>query len=123
VCVYRVSPSRLGRWLLFGLSLAEIGARELVAIGALRAVTRRARIHIERASALGRGRVDGVRAARGLKIAEPRRHTLDCGVVDGLGRDAGAERGGQIAFGQRWVVAIPVQLHAFARLLVEDGGK
>ena len=44
-------------------------------------------------------------------------------MVDGLGRDAGAERGRQIAFGQRWVVAVPVQLHALARLLVEDGGK
>src|SRR4029079_3714401 len=66
---------------------------------------------------------DGVWTARGLKIAEPCGHALDCGVVDGLGRDAGAERGRQIAFGQRWIVAVPVQLHALARLLVEDGGK
>ena len=48
------------------------------------------------------------------------RHALDAGMIDGLHGDAGAERGREIALGQASVVAVPVQMHAFARTLVED---
>ena len=48
---------------------------------------------------------------------------LDGGMVDRLRRHSGAERGGEIALVERRIVAVPVQLHTFARLLIEDRGK
>src|SRR5262245_7835142 len=44
-------------------------------------------------------------------------------MIDWLRRNPGPERGGEIALGQRGVVPIPMQMHALARLLVEDRGK
>ena len=47
----------------------------------------------------------------------------DCRVIDGDRRHARAERGAQVAFVHRVVVAIPVEVHALARLLVPERGK
>jgi hypothetical protein len=44
-------------------------------------------------------------------------------MIDGLRRDAGAERGREITLGERGIVAVPVQMHAFARPLTEDRRK
>jgi hypothetical protein len=80
----------------------------------------RAGAHVERAAALGGRGIDPMRAARRLQVAEPGGNTFDGGVIDGLRRDAGAERGRKIALGERGIVAVPVQMHAFARPLIED---
>src|SRR5207245_6126455 len=96
---------------------------EHIAIGTLIAVTDRTGVHIDRTPALGRGRVDLMRAARGVQLAEPLLDPLDRSMVDRLRRHTGPERGGEIALVERRIVAVPVQLHAFARLLIEDRGK
>src|SRR5438093_11171560 len=44
-------------------------------------------------------------------------------MIDRLRCNPGTERGGEIALGQRGVIPVPMQMHALARLLVEDRGK
>ncbi len=118
-----IEPPRIGTERTVRLDRAKLGALEHVAIATLVAMTDRARVHVEPASALGRSRVDLMRAARGVQIAEPLLDPLDRSMVDRLRRHAGPERGGEIALVERRIVAVPVQLHAFARLLIEDRGK
>src|SRR5262249_27613703 len=81
----------------------------------------RSGVHVE--PALGRSRVGLMWAARGVQIEEPLLDPLDSGMVDRLRRHTGPERGGKIALVERRIVAVPVQLHAFARPLIEDRGK
>ncbi len=55
-----------------------------------------------------------------MQVQQPVRHALDAGVIDRLHSDACAEGRAEVALGQGRVVAVPVQMHAFTRTLVED---
>src|SRR5262249_51964184 len=68
------------------LDRAELGALEHKAIGTLVTVTDRAAVHVDRAPALGRARVDLMRTARRLEIAEPCRDAFDRRMIDRLRR-------------------------------------
>ena len=88
-----IEPPRIGAERTVRLDRAQLGALEHIAVGTLVSMASRAGIHVERAPALDGGGIDPMRAARRLKVAEPGGDTFDGGMVDGLRRDAGAERG------------------------------
>ena len=86
---------------------------ELVAAVALEAM-----LLVERDSPRRGDLVDRIRIFRRRQRPDPVAHALDRRMVDGDGRHARAERGAQVALVHRRVVAVPVQVHALARLLV-----
>ena len=67
--------------------------------------------------------VDRVRILRRRQRPDPIADALQRGMIDGDRGDAGAERGAQVALVDRVVVAVPVQVHPLARLLIPQRGK
>ena len=73
---------------------------------------------IERGAAGGARAVDRVRIRRRRQRPDPVAHALDAGVIDRHRRHTRAERGAQVALVHGIVVAVPMQVHPFARLLI-----
>ena len=78
---------------------------------------------VERRTARGDCLVDGVGIFRRRQRPDPVAHALQAVVIDGDRRHAGAECGTQVALVHRIVVAVPMQVHAFARLLIPQRRK
>ncbi len=61
-----------------------------------------------------------IRAWRWSQRLEPIGHAIDAIEVDRFRRDAGPDSRREITFGQRGVVAVPMQMHVFTWTLVKD---
>src|SRR6186713_1475983 len=84
------------------------------------AVTLEARLLIDRRPSCNECLVHGIRVWRGRQRPDPVAHALQARVVDRRRCDPRAESRTQIALVDRVVVTVPVELHAFARLLIPE---
>src|SRR5437763_16126489 len=84
------------------------------------AVTLQAMFLIDAGAARGERLVDWLRILRRRQRPDPVAHALERRVVDRDGRHARAERRAQVPFVDRVVVAVPVQVHPLAWLLIPD---
>src|SRR3546814_2460783 len=94
--------------------LADVPAAEVAAAGA---VAGGAVLAVHHLAARGLRAVDRVGVFRRLQCEQPVLDAPDRGHVDGRWRGAGAEGRALVALLDLAVVAVPVQLHALARLL------
>ena len=101
--------------------LAEFLALEYVALDILIAMAGDASmLHIGVASPRDCRGVAPIGARRRPQALQRVCGTIDNVVVDRLRSNAGAESRREVALGQRCVVAIPMQMHAFARTLQKN---
>ena len=83
-------------------------------------VTLQALFLIDAGAARGERLVDWIWIRRRRQRPDPVAHALERRVVDRDGRHARAERRAQVPFVDRVVVAVPVQVHPLARLLIPE---